>query len=137
MHTVKVDSRFEDVRIAREPHRRQITAIGAAPDADAFRIDAGLLLQETRAGRDILIFGRAGRAPAIGLMKRATVTDTQTIVYRQHDEAMRSEILIHGIGIAVIAHVMPAQQHLPRRPAMHEYDAGLCPAVFWPAEDLS
>jgi len=61
----------------------------------------------------------------------------EAVYFEARGEAVRGQILIHRVGIAVVSHVMPAQQHLPRRPAMHEYDAGLCPAVFWPAEDLS
>src|SRR5579862_8199906 len=32
VHAVQVDAGLEDLRIAREPHRGQIAAIGAAPD---------------------------------------------------------------------------------------------------------
>ena len=41
----------------------------------------------------------------------------------QHNEAVARKILFHRVGVAVVVHVVPAEQHLPRRPAMHEHDA--------------
>ena len=60
---------------------REIAAIGAAPDADAARIDARDLLQKMRAGDDVLIFGGAGGSGMIGLSEFAAIADAEAIVH--------------------------------------------------------
>jgi hypothetical protein len=64
----------------------------------------------------------------IGIVERMSIADAEAIIDRQHHKAMRREILIHRIGVRVIVHVVPAQHHLPRRPAMHEDDGGFAGA---------
>jgi len=125
-----IHTRLEDVGIARECERRQIAAIGAAPDADAFGIDARLALQKMRAGLNVLIFGSAGVPRMIGLMEGAAVADAEAVIDRQHDEAVRRQILIHRIGVGVIIKIVPAEQHLSRRSAVNENNSGLPRAVL-------
>ena len=43
---------------------------------------------------------------------------------------MRRQVLIHRVAIAVVIHVVPAEQHLSRRSAVHEDHAGLLPRGF-------
>ena len=73
----------------------------------------------------VLIFGGARGPGMVGLLEVPAIADAEPIVHRQHDEAVRGEILVHRIGVAVVVHVVPAEQHLPRRPAVDEDDAGL------------
>ena len=83
-------------------------------------VDARRGLQELGAGQHVLILGRAGEAGVVGMLEGAAVADAEAIVHRQHDEAVRGQILVHRIGVGVIVHVVPAEQHLPRRPAVDE-----------------
>ena len=90
-----------------------------------FAIDARQRLQEVRAGHHVLIFGGARVARVLGMMECAAVADAEPVVHRQHDETVRRQILVHRVGVAVVVHVVPAEQHLPRRPAVHEDHRGL------------
>ena len=122
---VQVHARLEQVRVAREAERRQQPAVRTAPDADPRRVHARGLLQETTARHDILVLGRPGRAGMLGVLEVVAVTDSQAVVDRQHDEAVRGQVLVHRVGVAVVAHVRPAEHHLPGRSAVHEDDARL------------
>src|ERR1700733_2035693 len=77
-----------------------------------------------RPGHYVLIFGGAGIACVLGMMKLTAVADTEPVVQREHDKTVRSEVLVYRVAIAVVIHVVPAEQHLTRRAAVHEYDAG-------------
>ena len=61
----------------------------------------------------------------VRMMEGVTVADPEPIVNRQHDIAVVGEILIHRIAVAVIVHVVPAEQHLPRRASVDEDHARL------------
>src|SRR6266487_3060544 len=52
--------------------------------------------------------------------KRATITDSAAIIHRQHHIPTARKILIHRVRVVVVIKVMPAEQHLPHRPAMHK-----------------
>src|SRR5438309_11933537 len=117
---MEVDAGLENVGVAGEPHRGEITAIGAAPDADLRRVDVGQRLQVLRSGDDVLIFGPSRGTRMIGMMEAVAVADTEAVVYGQYHIAVTREILVHRVGVAVIIHVLPAEQHLPRRAAMDE-----------------
>ncbi len=97
----------------------------------------GLVLQELRAGHHVLILRGAGGARVIGMMEGVAVADAEPIVDRQHDEAVSREILVHGVGVAVVIHVVPAEQHLPRRAAVDEDDAGFVAVRARALEELS
>ena len=62
VHAVDVDAGGEDVGIPAERERRQVAAIRSAPDADAFRIDVGTILQIPSAGDDVEILRCAAGA---------------------------------------------------------------------------
>ena len=127
MHAHQIHARLEDIGIARQRQSREIAAIGAAPDADAPGIDALQPLEEFGARLDVLIFRGARRARLRGMLKGAAIGDAQPVIDRQHGETVRRQILVHGIAVGVIVHIVPAQHHLPRWPAMHEDDGGLRP----------
>src|ERR1700722_7460831 len=130
MHAVEIDTRLEDVGVARQRERGEIAAIGTAPHPDSLRVDAMRVLQELRASEHVLILGCTGRPRAVRLMELSSITDAEPVVDRKHDETVSREILIHRIGIAVIVHVMPAEQHLTRWAAMHENDSGFGAAAI-------
>ena len=71
-------------------------------------------MQELRASEHVLILGCTGRPRAVRLMELSSITDAEPVVDRKHDETVSREILIYRIGIAVIVHAMPAEQHLTR-----------------------
>jgi hypothetical protein len=93
-------------------------------------------LQEFRAGEHVLIFGGTRRPRMIGMMEFAAVADAEPVIDGKNDETVVGEILIHRIGIAVIVHVVPAEQHLPRRPAVHENDSGFRAGVVVARDQL-
>ncbi len=96
-------------------------------------------MQEAGSRHDILIFGGARETGVLGMMKRQAIADAETIVDRQHDETMRRQILIHGVAVAVVIHVTPTEQHLPRRPPVQKYHTRFSIAGFpgTPVEQLT
>src|SRR5258708_28192291 len=122
---MQIDACLEDVGVAGQRQRREISAVRAAPDTYALAIDARQRLQEAGSRHDILIFGGARETGVLGMMKRQAIADAETIVDRQHDETMRRQLLIHGVAVAVVIHVTPTEQHLPRRPPGQKYHSTL------------
>src|SRR5260221_6624329 len=69
---------------------------------------------------------RGTTAAAIGrMLKVAAIPDAETVIHGQDDESAAREILIRRVRVGVIVRVMPAEQHLSRRAAMHEDDGWL------------
>ena len=124
MHAVKIDSGSEDVRVARQAERRQITAIRSAPQANSLLVNIITLAKVLRAGHDVLIFRSAARATMLGHAKAAAVADAAAIIHRQDHVAAAGEILIHRVRVVVVIKILPAEQHLPHRPTMHENERG-------------
>ena len=64
-------------------------------------------------------------APARAVIERLaeiqSVPDAAAIIHRQHDVSLARQILIHRVRVVVVVHVMPAEQHLPPRPAVQEH----------------
>src|SRR5207248_3043518 len=56
----------------------------------------------------------------LGMMEAVAVADTEAVVHGQDHIAVTGEILVHRVGVAVIIHIVPSEQHLPRRAAMDE-----------------
>ena len=52
------------------------------------------------------------------------VADAEPVVHREHDEAAAREVLVHRVRVRVVVAVVPAEQHLPRRAAVHEDHGG-------------
>src|SRR2546421_11703588 len=50
---------------------------------------------------------------------------------------MRREVLIHRVGIVIVVHVMPTEEHLARRPPMHENERRHLPRSVFRLEKLS
>src|SRR4051812_36584299 len=121
---MQIESGLEQVGVAGKPHCREIAAIGAAPDPNLAGINVAHRLQILRSCNDILIFGGSRGSSMVRVMKMMPVTDAEAIIHREHDIAMISEVLIHRVAVAVIVHVVPAEQHLSRRTAMDKDQAG-------------
>src|SRR5437870_3451202 len=47
-------------------------------------------------------------------------TDAAAVINGEHDVALARQILVHGVGVVVIVHVVPAEQHLAARSAVHK-----------------
>src|SRR6185295_347497 len=69
---------------------------------------------------DVLIFAGAAAGATRSFAEGPAVADAAAIVDREHDISTASEVLIHRVGIRVVVHVVPAQQHLAHGTAMHE-----------------
>src|SRR5262249_30223883 len=104
-----VDTGGEEIGVTRETHRRKVTAVAAAPEADALGIDVGAGLQIFSGGDDVLIFAGASAGTIRSFTESTAVADAAAIVHRENDVAAIGEILIHRIGIRVVVHVMPAE----------------------------
>jgi len=120
VHAVQIDPRREQVRVARQRQRRQVAAVGTAPEADAVgvdRVEAGEVLARRE---HIEVLAGAAGARIRRQVEVAAVADTGAVVERQHDKTAAGEILVHRIGVRVVAAVVPAEQHLPDRPAVQE-----------------
>src|SRR5258708_1769099 len=72
----------------------------------------------------ILVFDGSGIAGVLGLMEGPAIADAKSVIHGEHHETMRRQILIHGVGVAVVIHVVPAEEHLPRWSAVHENYGG-------------
>ena len=83
------------------------------------RIDVRPRLQIAAAGDHVEILGRAARAGLLRVVERVAVADAEPVVHRQHDEAAAGEVLVRGVVVGVVVHVVKAEQHLPRRAAVH------------------
>ena len=77
-------------------------------------------MQEFSRGDNILIFGCAATSAARRFAEGAAVADAAAVIERENDVAAAGEILIHGIGIRVVVHVVPAEEHLPHRATVQE-----------------
>ena len=120
MDAVEIDAGFENVGVAREAHGGKKPAVGSAPETDSLRINVVEGLQKFGAGDHILVFGCPAPHRLWRLAKGASVHDAEPVVHRKHSVAFTREILIHSVGVVVILHVMPSEQHLPDWPAVRE-----------------
>src|SRR5262249_17120845 len=112
VNAVRIDASSEEIRVAAEAERGEITAVTAAPEPDALRLDLGAALQIFSGGDNVLIFGRATASAPRSFAKCTTVADAAAIVDSKRDVTMVSQKLIHGVGIRVVIHVVPAEEHL-------------------------
>src|SRR5205814_6653067 len=87
-------------------------------------VDVGTALQEFSRGDNILIFGCAATSAARRFAEGAAVADAAAVIERENDVAAAGEILIHGIGIRVVVHVVPAEKHLANRPTVKKNQRG-------------
>ena len=122
----------EQIGIAPQAERRQIAAIASAPQSDAFCVDIAGAQQIFARRHHVLIFRRATPSAALGFSKRPAVADPAAIIQRQDNVSAAHEVLIHRIGIRVVVHVVPAEEHLPHRPAVQKNQRGTFLARFDP-----
>ena len=133
---MEIHAGLEHIGITRQGKSSQVAAVRPSPDRDAPRVDAICMLQIARPGQHVLVFRRTRGAGMGRMLEGPPVADTQPVVHRQHGKAVQCQVLVHGISVAVIVHVMPAQQHLPRRAAVNKDDSRLCSACTWGAKQL-
>src|SRR5712691_8606798 len=107
MHAVKINSSSEDVRVARQAQRRQVTSVRSPPQPDALFVNVVALTQILRASDDILILRRAARAAMLRQPKAATVADAAAIIHRKNRVAATRQILIHRVRVVIVIKVMP------------------------------
>src|SRR6266404_2848508 len=91
-----------------------------APESDAFAVHVAASLQIFSSRHDVLVLLCAAARAARGFAKRAAVTDSAAVIQRQYHITAAGEILIHGVGIRVVVHVVPAEEHLAHGAAMEE-----------------
>src|SRR5439155_17068589 len=108
------------IGIAGEAHGREIAAVASSPKTDALSVDVGAGLQIFSSGDDVLIFAGAAAGAIRSFAEGAAVTDAAAIVDGENDVAAIGEVLIHGIGIRVVVHVMPAEEHLTHGATVNE-----------------
>ena len=129
---VEIHAGGKQARSARQPERRQVAAVRPAPQADPRRVDVGARAQiESRALHVVKLTG-AARAIIDRLAEVEPVADAAAIVDGEHDVSLAGQVLIHRVRIVVVVHVVPAQQHLPPRSAVHEDQGGMFRAAAPP-----
>src|SRR5436190_8333553 len=121
---MKIDAGFENVRVARQAHGGQKSAIRSAPETDPPRINDIEGLQKFRACDHVLVFRSAAPDGFRWLAKGAPVHDAEPVVHRKHGVTFARQILIHSVGVVVILHVMKAEERLPDRAAVCENESG-------------
>ena len=117
---VHVHAGREHVGRTRESHRGEIAAVRAAPQADARRVDVRPILHEEARAHHVAEFAAAGRAVVERFAELHPVADAAAVVDGEHDVALAGQPLVHRVGIPVVIHVVPAEEHLTPRPAVKE-----------------
>src|SRR5690348_16926635 len=73
----------------------------------------------------------------LGVMELVPVADPAPVVHTEHHVTLAREVLIDRVAVRVIIHVVPAEEHLARRPAVDEDDRGLPRGTALPLEELA
>src|SRR5215467_8566386 len=124
MNAVEIDASDKEIGVATEAECGEVAAVASAPQADLLGGDIRTTLQKFSGGNDVLIFRRATTGPPRRFTKRTAVANAAAIVERENDVATAREILIHGVGIRVVVHVVPAEKHLANRAAVKKNQRG-------------
>jgi len=121
---VEVDTGGEEVGVAREGEGGEIATVAAAPYADTFGVDAGERAKIVCGGENVVVLGAAVRAGIFALAEVEAVAYAAAVVDGKHDEALGREVLVHGVGVGVVAHGGVAEKHLAIGTAVEEEDGG-------------
>src|SRR5207245_2513641 len=113
-----------------EAERGEIAAIASAPETDALRVDVRTALQEFPGGNNVLVFRGATTGAAGRFTERAAIANAAAVIQREDNVTAAREILIHGVGIRVVVHVVPAEKHLANRAAVQKNQRGTLVAGF-------
>ena len=124
VNAVEVDAGGEEVGVAREGEGGEIAAVAAAPYADAFGVDAGKGAKIFCGGEDVVVLGATVGAGVLALAEVEAIADAAAVVDGEHDEALGGEVLIHRVGVGVVAHGGVAEEHLAIGTAVEEEDGG-------------
>src|ERR1700747_1256634 len=108
---MEVDAGGEDVGVAPAAESGEVAPVAAAPEADSSGIDIGAGLQKFSGGDYVAVFGRAAACAARGFAEGEAVADAAAIVYGEDHVAAAGEVLVHGVGVRVVVHVVPAEEH--------------------------
>ena len=127
MHSVQIHPAGKQVGSPREPERREVPSVGAAPHADAGRVHLGARSQVTAGGLHVVVVARAGCAVVESFPEVEAIANAAAEVHREHYVARCRQVLIERIGIRVVFHVVPAEQHLAARPSVEEDHRGRRP----------
>ena len=120
---VDVHAGGEQVGRPREAERGEVAAVGAAPQPDAVPVHAGEVSEEPAGAEHIAEFGGAARPVVQRFAEFHPVAGAAAVVHRQDGVAAARQVLVEGVAVGVIAHVVPAEQHLPAGAAVEEQDA--------------
>ena len=94
-----------------------------APMRDGVHVRARAQVQPR--AQHIVVLASARGAVVERLAEVESVADAAPIVHREHHVSPAREILVHRVRVAVVVHVVPAEQHLPARAAVEEDDGGM------------
>ena len=87
--------------------------------------------------KDIAVFRSASEAGVLRELESLTITDAQSVIHRQNDEATADEILVRAIVVGILPSVVPAEQHLARPTAMNIHNRRLSRRTANRPEQLS
>ena len=126
---VHIDAGSEEIGGAGEAESGQVAAIAAAPQADARGIDVGARAEIESCAFHVVELAGTGGAVVERFAKIEAVADAAAIVHGEDDVAAAGEVLIHGVGVAVIKHVVKAEKHLAARSAVEKAERGMTRAI--------
>ena len=124
MDAVEGDAGGEEVGSACQAEGRQVAAVGAAPEADPLRVYVGAVFEIKPGAEHIVELAAARSAVVQSFAKFHAIADAASIVDRQDDEALAGQVLVHRVGVVVVAAIVPSQEHLPPRAAVEEQQRG-------------
>src|SRR6267378_3844732 len=125
VHAVNVHASGKQIRSASKPERGEVAAIATAPEPDAAGVHVRPGAKIDACALDIIELAGAHRPVIESFAKIEAVANSAAIVYGEHDVAAAREVLIQRVSIAVVEHVVPAEEHLAARTTVEEHNGGM------------
>src|SRR6266481_3514969 len=125
VHAGNVHPGGKQIRSASKPERGEVAAIATAPEPDAAGVHVRPGAKIDACALDIIELAGAHRPVIESFAKIEAVANSAAIVYGEHDVAAAREVLIQRVSIAVVEHVVPAEEHLAARTTVEEHNGGM------------
>src|ERR1700678_1031550 len=109
MNAVHVNAGGKQIGSSSQRQRSQVTTVAATPRADACSIHEGPAFQIESGAQHVVKLTCSRGAIIERTAEVESIADAAPVVHTEHDIAEAGQILVHGVGIRVILHVMPAE----------------------------
>src|SRR5438445_3810318 len=121
---MEIHASRKNVGVARQTERGKVASVASSPQADTRWVNIGPALKIFSGSDDVFVFAGAAACTARSFPERAAITYAAAVIDRKHDVATIGEILVHRVGVRVVIHVVPAEQHLADWTTVHEDERG-------------